>query len=218
MQYNIKILKDTPFDKAYTVLSLEEFRNRYSYLINTHSSDEFLVEYIKGRYKRDHLDIKLSDWFEVAELRDTFKLGDWAWHEDLKRAFQVTPHSTTKYFFPNHCSFEAVNLYTKTYIRKASPSEIVYDSLTEFCHGKVLIGQYKCYYFNDVWRELIGIHKHITKYAQSIKEYTEISALIQGCSDIDASWSCNPNGLKVGCMEISHEDVLRMGRILKLIP
>lgn len=85
-QYNIKILKDTPFDKAYTILSPEAFRIKYSYLINTHNSDKFLADYLNGKYKEDHLDIELSDWFEVIETpMNNFKVGDWVWHEGEKK-------------------------------------------------------------------------------------------------------------------------------------
>ena len=218
-QYNIKILKDTPFDKAYTILSPEAFRIKYSYLINTHNSDKFLADYLNGKYKEDHLDIELSDWFEVIETpMNNFKVGDWVWHEGVKKAYTTVDY---KYDFqkewrPNYASIEAVNNNPNTWKRLATKDEITYYDLHSFCDGQILIGQYKCYYFVNVWKDLICIHKNITKYLEYQKEFHGVSVLKQFSSDIESTWDCKPNGLKVGCKEIKHDDIIQIAKILKL--
>ena len=50
-QYTIKILADTPFDKKYSILSIEEFRKKYEYLINKDNSDEFVINYLTKGHK-----------------------------------------------------------------------------------------------------------------------------------------------------------------------
>jgi hypothetical protein len=220
MEYKIKILQDTPFDQKYTVLSIEAFRLRYSYLINTHNSDNFLVSYLKEGYLVDHLDVDLSKWFEVIEIGKSFKVGDWVWHEEEQKAFVATSYSKSAFtvdWLPNCASIEAINKHTHLYKRLATKEEISYYKLTSFCKGKVLIGEYKCYYYHNIWKDLIGIHKNITKYLQLERMYTHISILEPATSNIQSSWSCVPNGLKVGCIEISHNDIISIAKILKLI-
>jgi hypothetical protein len=217
--YNIKILKDTPFDIANTILSPEAFRVKYSYLINTHNSDKFLAEYLNGGYLKDCLDINLSEWFEVLEIKDTFKVGDWVWHEGEKKAFTVVIYKNDyqKEWKPNYASLEAVNQCPEIWKRLATKEEIQYYDLHSFCNRQILIGNYKCYYFNNVWKDLIGIHKNITKYLQYQKELFGVSTLKQFSSDIESTWDCKPNGLKVGCKEISHEEIIEIAKILKLM-
>lgn len=218
MEYNIKILKDTPFDKKDTVLSIEAFRLKYNYLINTHNSDVFLVSYLNGGYLKYNLDTDLSEWFEVIEIRDSFKAGDWVWHEGEKKAYTIVIDSNqTKEFRPNYCTLAAVNACPGIYKRLATTDEICYYNLFSYCDGQILIGEHKCYYFNNVWKELITIHKNITKYIQYQKEFYTVSTLKQFSSEIEATWSCVPNGLKVGCMEIPHNEVIEIAKKLKLI-
>jgi hypothetical protein len=215
----IKILQDTPFDKAYTILSLETFRRKYN-LVNEHNSDEFLVNYVKDGYRSDYHDVDLSKWFEVIEQEyNNFKVGDWVWHEGEKKAFCVVTCISTlqKEWRPNYCSFEAANSCTETYKRKADKDEIDYYDLESFCDGRILIGEYKCYYYNNVWKDLIGIHKNITTYLSVLKNLTTVSTLKQFSSDIEGNWQCALNGLKVGCFKVEHDEVLKIGKKLKLI-
>lgn len=51
MATNIKILKDTPFDKAGDVISISAFRAKYGYTCSTTTSDKDLVAYIEGEWK-----------------------------------------------------------------------------------------------------------------------------------------------------------------------
>jgi hypothetical protein len=216
MKYNIKILKDTPFDKKYTVLSLEAFRLKYNYLINTHNSDIFLINYLKYEYLKDNLDINLADWFEVIEIQNKFKIGDWVWNETIKQALLVVRDNKSIELKPNYCTLDAVNNNPKIYKRLATNEESEYYDLISFCNGDVLISPYKCYYFHIIWRDLIGVEKNITKYLQIQKEFNDISTFRQYSSDIDQTWSCIPNGLKIGCKEIKHSEIMQIAKILKL--
>lgn len=222
IQYNIKILENTPIHSKYTVISLEEFRNCYPSIVNKHNTDNFLINYLKEGYKNDSLDIDYSKWFEVLEInRNTFKVGDWVWHESEKKAFKIVDwkvdHSFQKEWLPNYVSLESTNTNVNTYKRLSTKEEIEYYDLHSFCDGQVLIGQYKSYYFNNVWKDLISIHKNITKYLQIQKEFNKVSTLKRFSSDIENTYDCKLNGLKVGCKEISHDDVLKIAKILKLI-
>jgi hypothetical protein len=219
-KYNIKILENTPSHSKYTVISIEDFRKFYPTIINEHNSDEFLINYLKQGYKNDNLDIDYSKWFEVIEIkRNNFKVGDWVWHEGEKQAFTVVIYKNDyqKEWKPNHASLEAVNQCPGIWKRLATKEEIQYYDLHSFCSNQILIGNYKCYYFNNVWKDLIGIHKNITKYLQYQKELFGVSTLKQFSSDIESTWDCKPNGLKVGCKEISHEEIIEIAKILKLM-
>jgi hypothetical protein len=215
MNYNIKILQDTPFDKANTVLSIEAFRLKYTYLVNTHNSDYFVVNYIREDYKKEHLDIDLSKWFEVIEI-NSFKCGDWVWHEGLKQAFTIViDNYERKEFRPNYCTLSSVINNPQIYKRLATKEEIQYYDLTSFCDGSVLIGQFKCYYFNNIWKELIGVKKNVLHYLKCFKEPTEKIYVMYNNKE-ERKFLCTFNGLKVGCQEITHQEVIQIAYILKI--
>lgn len=221
MNYNIKILENTPIHSKGIIISIEDFRKFYPTIVNEYNSDEFLINYLKEGYKNDNLDIDYSKWFEVIKIKtNNFKIGDWVWHENEQRAFTIVSctlnDSFTKRWKPNYTSLEAANKYVEFYKRLATQEEIKYYDLHSFCDGEVLIGEYKCYYFNNVWKDLIGIHRNITKYLQFQKEFFKISTLKQFSSEIENSFNCKPNGLKVGCKEVLHDDVIKIAKILKL--
>jgi len=50
MNYKIKILKDTPFDKKDTFLSLSDFRFKYSYICTNNVPDNELIKFLKNEY------------------------------------------------------------------------------------------------------------------------------------------------------------------------
>jgi len=221
MKHNIKILENTPIHSKNTIISIEDFRKYYPSIVNEYNSDEFLINYLKQGYKNDSLDIDYSKWFEVIEIKENnFKIGDWVWHEKEKKAFIIVnwtvDNSFQKEWKPNYISLDAANNCIETYKRLATKEEIEYYDLYSFCDGSVLIGQYKCYYFNNVWKELIRVHRNITKYLQFQEEFFKVFTLKQFSSEIENSFDCKPNGLKVGCKEISHDDVIKIGKILKL--
>lgn len=65
----IKILKDTPFDRAETVLSMNEFRLKYGYLCTEQVTNKELFDHIK--YWNDNpIEIvnTINEWFEAVEL------------------------------------------------------------------------------------------------------------------------------------------------------
>lgn len=211
---NIKILQDTPFDKANTILSIEAFRLKYYYLINIHNSEYFLINYLKEGWKNDNIDTDLSKWFEVIETG--FKVGDWVWHEGVNKAFTIViDNCQTKEFRPNYCTLGATNAFPKIYTRLATKEEIDYYKLVSFCDGSVLVGQSKCYYFNNVWKELTGVQANIKRYLESFKEPTDKIKVIYEGQEVN-KWLCTFNGLKVGCQVISHEEIMQIVNILKL--
>lgn len=91
----IKILKDTPFDVAGTELSIVNFRAKYGWICTSTTTNEELIKYLKEEWKLQQVQPyqkQIGDWFQVLE--NNFKVGDWVWHESLKRAFTVVVEST----------------------------------------------------------------------------------------------------------------------------
>jgi hypothetical protein len=220
-KYNIRILKDTPTHPENTIISIEHFRKFYPSIISEHNTDEFLINYLKHGYKNDSLDIDYSKWFEVVEVRrNNFKVGSWVWHEILKKAFLIVnwavDNSFQKEWRPNYISLEAANTCLEAYKRLATQEEINYYDLYYFCDGQVLIGEYKCYYFNNVWKELKGVQANIKYYFECYKKYTDKISVHCNEDSIANNWLCTFNGLKVGCKVISHEEIISIASILKI--
>ena len=163
MKTTIKILKDTPFDRAGTELSISDFRLKYSYVCSKDTPDSALIAYLKHeKILQDcyYTDNATGNWFEVVEIDDTpkFKEGDWVWHEEKREAFQVVIHDLN-YFQPDFVTVEAANKYTDTWKRLATKEEIENFKLVPYLNKKVLIGKMKCYYFDNIWREIIGVYE-----------------------------------------------------------
>lgn len=214
MSTTIKVLKDTPFDKAGTKLSASDFRLRYSYLVNPYNSDDFLVNYLTKGYKSDSHDVDLSQWFEVVQ--NQFQLNDWVWHQGLKRAFMVTTLGFTD-MWPNHISLQAATSNPLMYNRFATESEIDLYSLVAICNGEVLIGRYRCYKKSHVWIELNGIESVVEDYVRRVNKFPRISEQ-DAARHFENSYAVTLNGLKVGCKEISHREVELAAKRLGLIP
>ena len=219
-KYNIKILENTPIHSKNTIISIEDFRKYYPTIVNTHNTDEFLINYLKQGYKNDSLNIDYSKWFEIVEIKkNSFKVGDWVWHEKEQRAFTIVhwtvDNSFCKEWKPNYITLDAANDFTETYRRLATQKEIEYYNLHSFCNGQVLIGEYKCYYFSNIWKELRGVQGNIKHYFDCYKKHTaKIS--VHYSDSIENTWLCTFNGLKVGCKIISHEEVVLIANILKI--
>lgn len=214
--YNIKVLKDTPFDKRHTILSIEDFRKKYTYLINAHNTDSFLISYLQVGRKNDSLDVDLTEWFEVIELTNTFEIGDWVWHEDLKKAFKAVDVLESKAFQPDFASIDAINSYTNVWKRLAKEEEITYWKLHPFCDGTILVGLSDCYFYKNTWRKLLNVPYNIQKYIAHQKLNKEVFVMQSASSEIEVNYPCTPNGLKVGCVEVSHSDIIKMAGILNL--
>jgi hypothetical protein len=71
----IRIIKDTPFDKVGTELTIHDFRSKYSYICTKNTTDEELICYLKHEYYNI-----FSLWFEVIE---TSELPLCFVHEDI---------------------------------------------------------------------------------------------------------------------------------------
>jgi hypothetical protein len=218
MKYKIKVLKDTPFDVKNTILSLDEFRLKYGYLISSDNSDQFVISYLKNGFLNDHHDITLSKWFEVVEIpENSFRVGDWVWHEDLKRAFCIMIHCIGKEWRPNYISLDAAHQFVDTFKRKATQEEINYYDLVVYAEKSILIGQYKSYYFNVVWKELIGISRVLLQYIELNKNLSQISILVGNTSEVDQTYITTLSGIIVGCKHVPHQELLLIAKHLKLI-
>lgn len=213
MSTTIKVLKDTPFDKAGAELSASDFRLRYSYLVNPYNSDYFLVNYLTKGYKSDYHDVDLSQWFKVVQKR--FKINDYVWHEKVKQAFLVTELAVTD-MWPNHVGVNVVNANPEVYKRPATEEEVDFYGLTSICKGEVLIGRYKCYKKYSGWKEVLGIPDALERYLE-IMNFDQGITVDQG-DDAWSPYSVQVTGLKVGCTDVSNTDVLRAAQALNLIP
>lgn len=204
----IKILRDTPMHNADSVISFEEFRYNYGRLFES-INDETVNNYGTGTNN------KLL-WFKVID-EPQFKIGDWIWHETLQKAFNVIDWNIDTIIKPNECTISAANTYPDVYKRHANSDEIKYYTLHLFCDDTVLIGQSECYYFDHIWKPIIKVEWNVNKYIQTLKEFRIIEVL-NSKNDVEKSYQTRLNGLKVGCKHISHEEVIQIAKILKLIP
>jgi len=219
----IKVVKTTPFDEEGTLLTIEEFRLRYGYICAVCDSDEELVDYIQTYTSHPALrqtkQFTVSEWFKVEEIPvNRFEIGDWIWHEIAKKAFIVKKQTMGKDWNPNYVSFEAANELKETFKRKATEEEIKHYNLVEFCAKTVLIGPYKCYYWNNEWKQLSGIRLIITKYLNFSKELLNISTLTADSATINTTFVVRPSGLQVGCRLVTHSEILLIAKELCLIP
>jgi hypothetical protein len=65
--YKIKILKDTPFDRANTELTIKDFRLKYNYICTNDTTDEQLIAFLKNEYKY-HSNHLIDYYFQVIEM------------------------------------------------------------------------------------------------------------------------------------------------------
>jgi len=82
----IKILKDTPFHRAGTELSIIDFRAAYGWICTNSTTNEELIKYLDTEWKlqnKQHHEFQkqIGDWFQVIEK---FELEPLVFvHEDL---------------------------------------------------------------------------------------------------------------------------------------
>lgn len=222
MEYKVKILKDTPFDREGESITLKEFRNRYGYVFTDDTSDSELVEFLKTERKlqlESPFHHQIGDWFEVIELSSKkFSMGDWVWHEQLKSAFCVMPYiPNDQQWRPNHVSFDAANNNVDIYKRKATQAEINDADLMSYLDGAVLIGRTRAYYHDNVYKEINGIQRTISLYIQKTNHLPAFKPFDFPSDDRLNGWSIQFLGLKVGCKEIPHEDIIKMAKFLRII-
>lgn len=206
----IKISRDTPFNLAGEEVSILEFRQKYGYICSQYLSDEKLINYLEN---------DRSYWFEVIRPKNNFRIGDWVWHEGLKKAFCVMPFDSGINFRPNYVTLEAANDYEETYKRKATPEEIKNNNFYLTCNGSVLIGKNESFYFNNIWKPLIGVISVISSYICANKEYfanADIRQKAYDSEDSERKWDCKLAGVKVGCTLILHEEIVNIAQFLNL--
>lgn len=206
----VKILRDTPMHNADSVISINEFLVIYGSLFDS-VTDEAINNYATGP------SYKLL-WFKVIE-EPRFKVGDWIWHEKLRKAFNVIDWNIDTIMKPNECTISAANTYPDVYKRHANSDEIKYYTLHLFCDDTVLIGQSECYYFNHIWKPIINVYWIVNSYIQALKTLRNIEVL-DSKNEIENGYGFQTklHGLKVGCQVIYHDDVMKIAKILKLIP
>lgn len=207
MKFNIKIKKDTPFDKIGTILSLETFKLKYNYLINTDNSDIFLAKYLK----EDNLEFKVTEWFEILESND-FKVGDWIFHNKNKKALKIINYESSPIWKPNNVTIGAVNQYTKTYTRLATSDEINDNTLWPFLDEKLLIGKENCYYFNYIWHKLENVTFNIRTYLNNFKANQFLEVAIGN----NQEYLCNFSGLKIGSQVLTDTEIRFIAKILNI--
>lgn len=215
MRYKIKILKDTPWDKAGTELSIGAFRLKYGYICTRDVSDEDLIHYMKDFKSHPILSqtqgVCVSEWFELIE-ECTFNVGDFVWHEVMKEALAIMPHSSDpKKFRPNYCTLDAVKENPDSYKRLATPEEVKEWNLHSFADGTVLIGRKKSYVLIHVWVEIEIPYNVINDYMVLVNSDCMLDVKVVKDK---TTYPINFNGLKIGCKEFSHGEVARAARIL----
>lgn len=87
----IKILKDTPFHKEGSLLSIIDFRAAYGWICTSTTTDEELIKYIKTEWKtiwatskppaNREYQLHIGEWFEIVEIFEEEPLV--FVHEDL---------------------------------------------------------------------------------------------------------------------------------------
>jgi len=60
-EVKIKILKDTPFDKNGTILSIQDFKLKYSYICNKYATNDEIINYISGKPPI------INEFFEIVD-------------------------------------------------------------------------------------------------------------------------------------------------------
>jgi hypothetical protein len=66
--FKIRIKKDTPFDKAGTMMSISDFRLKYGYICTKAVTDQELVDYIL-QFQKDPAGT-IDEWFEIVEIAE----------------------------------------------------------------------------------------------------------------------------------------------------
>jgi hypothetical protein len=212
---NIKILKNTPFDNQGHTLSIKEFRLKYGHVVTESLSEEKLIEFLNDP------DNPYRNWFELIETRH-FGLGECIWHEKLNRAFFVSHMISAREWFPNEVSVEAANAYPEIYKRNATAEEYEKFKLVFFPEHNLLVGKYKCYYFDGIWKEVKNIHHNVqvyfSVYNEHLSHFQEISVMREGETQNMKKYSCSLNGLKICSKRFTHDELTSIARILGIIP
>lgn len=157
----------------------------------------------------------MEHWYESVEKSNRFNVGDWVWHEEQNKPFQIT--DDTANMGPLHTTIGAVNEYTNTYIRLARPTEVERYKLTPFLNGKLLVGLNEQYYLKGYWRRITGFIAMTSNYISCSNYYTNICT-VDNDDDIVDIYSIRSMGLYIPelSLSISHKEIMQIGKILKL--
>jgi hypothetical protein len=161
----IKVLKDTPFNMKDDVISVKEYREKYKYsIVDVVVPDEEILEYIQHErdvVRNNPVTISkkpfMGEFFEVVEIQDHFKAGDWVWNKKTQEAHLLIKYEGLEQdMWPNHATIEAANQYTDIWKRKATEEEIKEAVLHYFPIDRypVLVGRNRVFVKDNVWKEV----------------------------------------------------------------
>ena len=230
----IKILKETPFHKEGTELSLSDFIMYYPVMVKQSNYDEkILTDYLKNErelcinYPAEKASHPLiGKFFEVIEYPQ-WAINEWVWHEKLSLAMRVSDKRPDK-MWPNEITSAAANEYTDTYKRKATEKEIddnilvlvaLYFGDNDDTINSLLVGRNVCYYYhNNIWKGVTGVREvveHYFKYLNMTFPTVSIHSPIE--KEEPLKYSCSYEGLTVGCQHLSHETLLKIHTMMNRV-
>lgn len=202
----IKVLKDTPTDKAGIILSMAEFKTKYlSHLsLSTHTNIEaFIKAYIKH-----------SGWFEVYSPQK-FNIGSWVWDNANKKLYFVstkTKHTTAFSWKPYYITLQNLTSSHTESLRWATIEEINKYSFKVFCNGKLLVSTTAIYYFNNKWEELHNFSLIINKYIAC----QDFLPMVHSENTAKYAPTYKPllGGLSFGGIKLEHSTIISISKIL----
>lgn len=211
----IKILKDTPFDKKGTLLSIADFRLKYSYVCTKSTSDDDLVTYL--RKERELYQLKgglevIGQWFSVE--KETFKVGDWVWHEQNEQAYEIVeePYSNPFSWHPHSCTINAVEDYPGIYQRLATAEEIDRFKFLMFKERKFIVSKACCYHFNYIWNTVLT--EDVIVNLKNV-----LSSFVNKVTHIDGTnyhHTVAVNSIRIGCKVFTRDEILSIANYLNV--
>lgn len=129
----IKILKDTPFDIAGTILSIYNFKLKYGYIYTNNATHKELFDYIKACKVYPTLaqtqKYPISDWFEAIEMEEeefpekpleiTIKKVKSSWtREDVIDLCKKAYREGAAYSIGSHDNFKQIHLTEDEWLKE----------------------------------------------------------------------------------------------------
>lgn len=216
----IKVLKETPFNKQGAIISIKEFKDKYNYVFSSEENDILDDEIITYLNKERECVLKspettasyplIGTFFEVIDVEEPFKVGEWVWHEKLKEAFQIIKYEG-QCLWPNHATLGAVTQYTDTWKRRATEQEYINSVLHYFYIDShpVLVGKNKVYVKVNTWKEVIHAKQIIFNYVN--KEH-KLGLVRIG----DRVFEAYDSGITIGCVTIPSDVIKRIREIMQV--
>jgi hypothetical protein len=216
----IKVLKDTPFNMKDDVISVKEYREKYKYsIVDVVVPDEEILEYIqheRDAVRNNPVTISkkpfMGEFFEVVEIQDPFKAGDWVFNEHTKKAVQIINfQGFGNKTWPNHATIDAVNEFSSIYKRLATTDEIRNETLLLFDIGsyQFLVGKGKMYLFENTWKEVRGVGMFLYNFKKAKELFgTGDGVGLEG--DVKPEIKLN---VKVGCLYIDEKSLEKIYKV-----